>query len=157
MRRSAAAVLLVAAVLTACGDARSNDAAAEVDGTEVSRTDYEDLLQYLTNETDITGVQEDPATGTVPGDTGRQVLAVMVRDTASREFLAGSGESITDADRQTVLDTIAQDDPARALRPDVFDLLVDQQAGAAARGADPGAGGRRAASGATASRRPGRA
>ncbi len=100
----------------------------------MSRADYEDLLQYLTDNPDITGVQADPATGTVAGDTGRQLLAVMVLDTASTEFLADSGESVTDADRQAVLDTIAEDDPAQGLRQDVLDLLVDQQAGAAARG-----------------------
>ena len=122
-------------MLTACGDARSNDTAADVDGTEVSRADYEDLLQYLTaNPGYSPASQADPRPAPSPATPGVRLLAVMVLDTAGTEFLADSGESITDADRQAVLDTIAGERPGTRLRQDVLDLLVDQQAGAAARG-----------------------
>ena len=122
--------------VSGCGTFDSNDAAATIGEGQVSRDDYEATLSALTAEPDPQ-VISDPVTGTVGGDPGRGVLTVMVRGTASEQFLAAAGESITDADREAVLEGVPEDDPVFALPDDVVNLLVDLQAGAAARARVP--------------------
>jgi parvulin-like peptidyl-prolyl isomerase len=132
-RRSVVAALATVAV-AGCGTFDSNDAAATVGDTEVSQDEYEDLLQAFAAHPELTGLQEDPATGAVPGAEGRQWLTLLVLDAANSQFLSAAGGSITDADRQELLDTIDPEDPVFELPDDVVNLLVDQQAGARARG-----------------------
>lgn len=134
-RRTAAVLVLAVAALAGCSDTRADDAAAEVEGTAVARDDYEDFLEYIVANPELFGgVQEDFATGTIPGDAGRQFLTTLVIDAATQEFLSGAGEEITDADRQAILESVPQNDPARDLPPEVLDLFVGLQAATAARG-----------------------
>ena len=76
----------------------------------------------------LTQSVDDPATGTVPGDDGRRVAARCWSSTgADAEFLAGAGESITDDDRQELLDTVDPRHPVFDLPDDVVQLLVDSR------------------------------
>jgi hypothetical protein len=120
--------------LAGCGTFSDNDAAASVDGTEISRDDFEDTLTVLAANSESTGIEEDIATGSVPGDTGRNVLNVLVTATASEQYLAAAGEAVSDAERDAVDSSLADDSPLRGLPDDVFELVVDLQAAGAARG-----------------------
>ncbi len=119
-----AAALAVA--LSACGTFSDNDAAAIVGDREVSRDSLEQLLDGLVQNSDITGITFDEATGSTP--QGRQVLNVMVQREVIEQFLAENGESITDADREQVTGTIGEGDPFFGLPQDVQELILDSQA-----------------------------
>lgn len=134
MKRRAVVAVAAALVLAGCGDGRASGTAASVDGTTVSRDQYEELLQVFVANAELTGLQEDVATGTVAADQGRQWLSLLVIDAARREFLTAADESVTDADRQTVLAQVNQDDPVLDFPEDLLNLLVDQQAAGAALG-----------------------
>jgi hypothetical protein len=132
IRRSQAVALVVVAVgLVGCSTFDENDAAAAVEGTEISQQQLEDTLTVLAANPEDTGIEEDFATGSVNGETGRSVLAGLVRATASQQYLAGEGEEVTDADREAVQTSL----PAwqQELPSDVSDLVLDFQAAGAAR------------------------
>jgi PPIC-type PPIASE domain len=134
IRRWSILVALGAVGLAGCGTFGDNDAAASVDGTEISRDDFEDTLTVLAANSESTGIEEDTATGSVPGDTGRSVLNVLVTATASEQYLAAAGEAVSDAERDAVDSSLAADSPLRGLPDDVFELVVNLQAAGAARG-----------------------
>jgi foldase protein PrsA len=134
IRRWSILVALGAVGLAGCGTVGDNDAAASVDGTEISRDDFEDTLTVLVANSESTGIEEDTATGSVPGDTGRSVLNVLVTATASEQYLAAAGEAVSDAERDAVDSSLAADSPLRGLPDDVFELVVNLQAAGAARG-----------------------
>jgi peptidyl-prolyl cis-trans isomerase C len=123
--------VLAALGLAGCSTFDENDAAAAVDGAEISQEQFEDTLTVLAANSQDTAIEEDPATGSVAGETGRTVLAGLVRATASQQYLADQGEEVTDADREAVQASL----PAwqRDLPSDVSDLVLDFQAAGAAR------------------------
>jgi peptidyl-prolyl cis-trans isomerase C len=125
VNRLAAAGAAVLAVLAAsgCGVVPDASVAATVGDDDISVDEVESLMRDVTS-LEGSGIALDPATGTVDGGFARQVLSLMVTSSATNEFLAAHGEAITDADRQPILDTIAEDDPSRQF-PAVLDLLVD--------------------------------
>lgn len=132
MIRPRLVVALASIALAGCGTFEGNDAAADVDGTEISREQFEETLQVLAANSEDTQIVADPATGAVPADRGRGVLGLLVTNAANRTFLAAHDESITDVDREAFLQTV-QDDPLLALPEDVLNELVDGQVGATAR------------------------
>jgi hypothetical protein len=136
---AAGAALVAAAAVSGCGAVPSTDVAATVGDQDLTVERLESILVGVSSQ-DGSGVEEDPATGTVDGDFARNVLSVFVRVAATNDFLTMHGESITDEDRQAVLDSIPEDDAGRE-QPDVLNLVVDLNAGQAAleRVAAPGA------------------
>lgn len=135
IRRPRAVLLLALAgafAVAGCGTFDRNDAAATVGSDQVSRDDFEAMLAAFTAEPELQ-LTEDPATGTVAADGGRSLLSAMVQGSASEQFLAAAGESITDADREAVLEGVPDDDPVLALPDEVVSLFVDLQAGSTAR------------------------
>jgi PPIC-type PPIASE domain len=126
------ALALVTVGFTGCATFDENDDAADVGGTAISRDQFEETLTVLAANSEDTGIEEDVATGSVPGETGRSVLAGLVRAAASRQYLAAAGEAVTDADREAVESSL----PAwqRELPDDVYDLVLDYQAAGGARG-----------------------
>jgi parvulin-like peptidyl-prolyl isomerase len=131
-RRVPLIVAVGIATLTACGTFEANDSAADVDGTEISRDQYEEVLQALAANSENTQIVADPATGAVPADRGRGVLGLLVTNTANRDFLAAHGESITDADRDAFVATV-EGDPLLELPEEVLNELIDGQVGSTAR------------------------
>ncbi len=118
--------------ITACGDTRSNDSAAEVGGTKISRGEFEALAQAVVANPELFGIEEDFATGTIAADAGRDLLRLLVQNAATQDYLEEIGASISDADRQTALEALGpQADSAPQL---VVDLLVDSRASTAALG-----------------------
>ena len=124
---TAAAVLAVLAV-SGCGAVPEAGVAAEVGDDTVEVDDFEALLRDVSS-LEGSGVVADPATDTIDGDIARNVLGIVVAASATRSYLEANGESITDADRQPILDQIAADDPSRD-HPDVLAVIVDAQASA---------------------------
>jgi hypothetical protein len=125
-------VALASIALAGCGTFESNDAAANVDGTEISREQFEEILQVLAANSEDTRVAADPTTGAVSGDQGRGVLGLLVTNAANRTFLAAHGESITDIDRDEFVQTV-EGDPLLQLPEEVLNELVDGQVGSTAR------------------------
>jgi hypothetical protein len=111
---------------------RNADAATVADGA-VTIDDFQAVLQEIVDNPDVFNVEEDPATGTMAANTAQNVLALMIRDTASGQFLDEAGEPITDEDRQAVLDTVSEDDPVLQLSDGFVALFVDADAAGAAR------------------------
>jgi peptidyl-prolyl cis-trans isomerase C len=126
------AVALASIVLAGCGTFEGNDAAADVDGTEISREQFEEMLQVLAANSEDTRIAADPTTAAIPGDQGRGVLGLLVTNAANRTFLAGHGESITDEDRESFVQTV-EGDPLLQLPANVLNELVDGQVGSTAR------------------------
>jgi PPIC-type PPIASE domain len=126
-------IALGAAMLAGCGTFSSNDAAADVDGDEILRDEFEELMQTFTANSEITQITGDLATGTVPSDQARGLLGLLVVNTANRSFLESHGESITDADRDEFVQTV-QGNPLLELPDHIVNELVDSQVGATARG-----------------------
>ena len=86
----------------------------------------------MTEHEDLFGIAADPTTDTVQAAAARSVLTLLVQSEITDQFLAANGESITDADRQAVIDSFGEEDPLADLPDDVASALVDSQAGASA-------------------------
>ncbi|MET0910731.1 MAG: peptidylprolyl isomerase [Ilumatobacteraceae bacterium] len=132
IRRGTPGLLLVALsgalVLTGCGTFQDSDAAAIVDGTALSREDYESFLQVLVDNSDLTQVTEDTATGTVTGEAGRSALTRLVLTTATKEFLDDNGVTITDQERADALAELEVSNPDLEAPERVLDVVVDGSA-----------------------------
>ena len=141
MRRTLALGVLAAVIASGCSSVEGNDEAASVGDAGVTIDDYESLLAAFAERPEITGLIEDPATGTVPSDDARNWLSLMVQNVASTEFLAEHGEAVTDDDRQAVRDTIADDNDLLQFSDEVVAQFVDLEAAASAQAriAAPGA------------------
>jgi len=130
IRRGTAGLLVALAgglALTGCGTFEDSDAAAVVGGTALPREDYEQFLQIYVDNSDLTGVTEDTATGTVAGDAGRAPLTELVLTMAAKQFLALNGETITDEERATALADLEEGNPVLEAPKAVQDMLVDGQ------------------------------
>ena len=132
MRRTLALGVLAAVIASGCSTVEGNDEAASVGDDEVTIDDYESLLAAFAERPEITGLIEDPATGSVPSDDARNWLSLMVQNVASTEFLADHGEAVTDDDREAVRDTIADDNDLLQFSDEVVALFVDLEAAASA-------------------------
>ena len=133
MIRPRLVVALATVALAGCGTFEDNDVAADVDGTEISRDQFEEILQELAANSEDTQIVADPATGAVPADRGRGVLGLLVTNAANRTFLAAHDESITDEDRDAFVQTV-EGDPLLGLPEDVLNELIDGQVSGTARG-----------------------
>lgn len=143
-RRCTVLLLAIAggAATAGCGTFDDNDAAAVVDGTQLPREDYEGLLQLYTDNSGLTGLSADPATGTVAGEQGRAVLTELVTTMATREFLAANGASITAAERDQARAALAdqiggteEGEAVLAAPENVLDAILDGQVGQVAQNA----------------------
>ena len=114
-----AAVLAVLAV-SGCGAVPAAGTAATVGDQDISVDDFERLLGVVTEHEDLFGIAADPTTEHRPGGRGPQRPARCSCRARSRDqFLAANGESITDADRQAVIDSFGEEDPLADLPDDV--------------------------------------
>ena len=134
MKRIAAAGAAVVAIVAAsgCGAVPESGVAARVGDEEVTVDQVESVMRGVSS-LEGSGVAPDEATRTVDGDFARNVVSIFVTTAATSAFLSQNGESITDEDRQAVRESIPADDPGLEYPQDVLDLLVDLQAGQAAR------------------------
>lgn len=124
------AAAVVAVGLSGCATFSDNDAAATVNGVEITRDDFETVLQAFAASPTGTG-SEDPASGTVDAALGRQVLDLLIRAEASDRYLDAAGESISDEDRQAGAG--AEPEFFAALPDDLRASLNSLSAGTAAR------------------------
>jgi peptidyl-prolyl cis-trans isomerase C len=131
MRPVVALGVLVTLVASSCSSVEHD--AASVGDSAVTVDEFETLLQEFAARPEITNLQEDPATGAVPGDDARNWLTVLVRNMASTEFLAQNDEAVTDEDRQAVRDTIEADNDLLQFPDEIVDQFIDLQAATTAR------------------------
>lgn len=94
--------VVAAVALSGCATFSDNDAAATVNGVEISRDDFETVLKAFTTSAGGAG-SEDPASGTVDAALGRQVLDLLIRAEASERYLDAAGESVSDGDLQAAV------------------------------------------------------
>ncbi len=127
-----ALALGVLATLVASGCSSVERDAASVGGTVVTVEQFETLLSEFAARPEITNLQEDPATGSVPSADARNWLTLLVRNAASTEFLAENDEAVTDEDRQTVRDTIEADSDLLQFPDEIVSQFVDLQAASTA-------------------------
>ena len=127
-----ALALGVLATLVASGCSSVERDAASVGGTVVTVEQFETLLSEFAAQPEITNLQEDPATGSVPSADARNWLTLLVRNAASTEFLADNDEAVTDEDRQTVRDTIEADSDLLQFPDEIVSQFVDLQAASTA-------------------------
>ena len=129
---AAGAAVLAALAVSGCGAVPAAGAAATVGDDDISVDDFERLLGVVTEHEDLFGIAADPTTDTVQAAAARSVLTLLVQGEITEQFLVAGGESITDADRQAVIDSFGEEDPLADLPDDVAATLVDSRAGAAA-------------------------
>ena len=127
-----ALALGVLATLVASGCSSVERDAATVGGTAVTVEQFETLLTEFAARPEITNLQEDAATGSVPSADARNWLTLLVRNAASTEFLAENDEAVTDEDRQAVRDTIEADSDLLQFPDEIVSQFVDLQAASAA-------------------------
>lgn len=122
------ASVLVVLAASGCGAVPDSAVAVRTGDSAVSIDQVESVLRAVASA-EGSGVVADEATGTVEGDFARNVVSIFVTRDATKAFLAANGEAITEEDRQAVLDQIPEDDPGRDYPQDLFDLLVELNAG----------------------------
>ena len=134
MKRIAAVGAAVVSVLAAsgCGAVPDSDVAVRVGDDEVSVERLESVMRGVSS-LEGSGIVQDEETGTVDGEFARNVISIFVTNAATNGFLEANGESITEEDRQAVRESIPADDPGLDYPDDVLDLLIELQAGQAAR------------------------
>lgn len=122
-----AGALAVTVSLTGCGTFANNDAAATINGQEVSRDYFERIVNALVAE-ELPGAVPDEATGTVEAGNLRNVLSALVVQRGIQDFLATNGEPVTDADRQAALDSLPDADQLEQMDAELADVVVAQAA-----------------------------
>lgn len=104
-RRIALSAVAVMA-LASCGVVPSANKAFTVEDASWSRDKFNDFLTELINAQQITAFG-----GGANAEDARGVATILIRQEATNAFLESQGESITDADRETLLENVTQDDP----------------------------------------------
>lgn len=104
-RRIALSTVAVMA-LASCGVVPSANKAFTVEDASWSREKFNDFLTELINAQQITAFG-----GGANAEDARGVATILIRQEATNAFLESQGESITDADREALLENVTQDDP----------------------------------------------
>lgn len=111
-------------VLASCSAVSDSSAVATVNGTKISRADYEELAQDL-----LDAKQFNPdANGNITASDSRILIAALTQFAALSEFLELNDESITEADRAGIIDSIQPDDPYFTWPKELQDLSINLSA-----------------------------
>ena len=119
MPRRLVAVIALVGLLASCG---SSDSAATVNGVVIDASDLERTV------TDFAAIGEAPIVeGAADGETVRGLLTSLIRAETTNQLLADAGETVTDADRDSVRSefdpTVIEGVPAT-----LVDLIVELNA-----------------------------
>ena len=119
-RRSTSLIGFVLALvsLSACSISASTSA-ARIGSDKISVDEFEKTVQHLADADQLQLVN-----GRVSGETTRSVLGALLRGKATTQLLAMYGQSVTDADRNLVLNQLEQDSQTPLLDPALKDLIV---------------------------------
>lgn len=109
--------------LSACSLSTSTSA-IRIGSDEISVDEFERTVQQLA---DVGQLELD--NGRVSGDTTRSVLGALLRGKATTQLLAKYNQTVTDADRNAVLNQLEQDGQSTLLPPELKNLIVDLNSG----------------------------
>ena len=107
-------------MLASCGAAASPNEAFNVEGTSVSITDFDAITESLVDIGELTA-----ANGSITGDDARSVMKQLIQFRAAEHLLDSLGASVTEADRQSILDQAKQDPNFQQYPKTLQDLLID--------------------------------
>jgi parvulin-like peptidyl-prolyl isomerase len=92
----------------------------QIGSDKISVDEFEQTVQQLAD----TG-QLEFVNGRISGDTTHSLLGAMLRGRATTQVLALYGQSVTEAERNAVLDQLEQDPQSAQLPPELRDLIVN--------------------------------
>lgn len=109
--------------LSGCSVSASTSA-VRIGSDEISVDEFEQIVQQLADVGQL-----ELSDGRVSGDTTRSVLGALLRGMATTQLLAKYDQSVTDADRNSVLTQLGQDSQSSQLAPELKELIVDLNSG----------------------------
>jgi hypothetical protein len=125
--RFALAAAAAAALTTGCSTFTNTDRVATVNGTEISRDEYDEVAEdYFAHPEmfDAPPIED----GHVSAEVARSLVGAMVLDSVLRQTL---GDAEVDAASDEFLGSLPQDDPMRGLSPEIQSLFGAASARAA--------------------------
>lgn len=109
--------------LSACS-ITSSTSAVRIGSDKVGVDEFEQTVQQLAN-----AGQLELVNGRVSGDTTRSVLGALLRGKATTQLLTEYGQSVTAADRDSVISQLEQDSGTAQLHPELKDLIIELNSG----------------------------
>jgi hypothetical protein len=101
--------------------------AATVNGVSITVEEFDELVTALA-DAGLNQLVPSSTSRTIGGDTGRDVLRILVTNEASRQFFADAGaEPVTAADIEEVFAGVPPDQPVQALEGDARATVGEQQ------------------------------
>ena len=123
------AMLLATLTLFASACGATSNAAAEINGRKISRSELELTV------TELSEVGQAPIVdGEVAGETVRSILSALVQGAATDQLLKEYGQEITSADRDIVEAQISQNTDTSTYTQHLKDLIIELNAGSLALG-----------------------
>lgn len=115
------AVVASSLALASCSAVSDSSSVLTVNRATYARSDFERIAQELVDAKQFT----PDASGKITATDARILAGVLAQYLALSEFLEKNGESITDEDRATVLDSIQPDDPYFTWSKELQDLTIN--------------------------------
>lgn len=109
---------LALAILPACSNSVSTSA-IRIGPDKISVDEFEQTMQSLADADQL-----ELLNGRASGETTRSVLGALLRGKATTQLLANYGLSVTEADRELVLNQLEQDSQTALLDPALKELIV---------------------------------
>lgn len=109
---------LALATLPACSNSVSTSA-VRIGSDKISVDEFEQTMQSLADADQLELVN-----GRATGETTRSVLGALLRGKATTQMLAEYNQSVTDADRELVVNQLEQDSQTALLDPKLKELIV---------------------------------
>lgn len=109
---------LALATLPACSNSVSTSA-VRIGSDKISVDEFEQTMQSLADADQLELVN-----GRATGETTRSVLGALLRGKATTQLLAEYNQSVTDADRELVVNQLEQDGQTALLDPELKELIV---------------------------------
>lgn len=120
----AAIALSTTLFLASCSTVSDASTVVTVNGTKISRTEFERIAQTLLDTKQFT----PDANGNITASDSHILIGALAQFAALTSFLKDNNESITDADRAEVTDAIQPDDPYFTWPKDLQDLSINLSA-----------------------------
>lgn len=109
--------------LSACSSVASTSV-VRIESDEISVDKFEQTVQQLAD-----AGQLELTNGRASGETTYSLLGALLRGKATTQLLALYGQSVTEADRTTVLNQLGEDSLSADLAPELKDLIVELNSG----------------------------
>jgi hypothetical protein len=117
---AALTAVALTAPLAACSPTTSPNTAFSVDGINYTRKDFDALTNALVQANQVT-----PTQGGIGSSDARAVMNTLVKATAFKSMAKKMGKALTDADRQTALESLKKSQDFVAFTTPLQNVLVD--------------------------------